>query len=320
MRRVALALIVSAGSASADTPVQRPEAIDLDRDMTAPGRAEFGFDGGGPVGAYAFGLQLGFLDRPMRIHTVTRETYPVDHRETVWLGGAWSLGASGSVVLDARMPLSHQTGDRWQGWGDDRPLDRWVAGDLDLGARLRVYHGDTFGAFLRGNVTFGTGNDREFAGEARYTASWLLIGRAQLAHGIVVAATGGIRLRGAEVQVADRLVGDEVLGGVGATLALPSIRGLYCDANQVRLTGELVGALGDDVAKKRGPSPVEARIGIVSRPRDWFAVAFRVGTHLDDQIGAPRFRAMLELAFEGPAVVEPAPDARPVEDEEDSDD
>ena len=169
----------------------------------------------------------------------------------------------------------------------------------------------------------GTGNDREFAGEARYTGSWLLIGRARLPAGIVVAATGGIRLRGAEVQVADRLVGDEVLGGLGATLPLPAIRGLYCDANDVRLAVEVVGALGDDVAKKRGPSPAEARIGIVSRPRDWFAVAFRVGTHLDDQIGAPRFRAMLELVFQGSPVVDHRSEA-PVEqgrdDDEDDDD
>src|SRR6185312_6561361 len=196
-------------------------------------RAEFGFDGGGDVATFALSLQLGYLDRPMRIHTVELETFPVEHRETVWLGGALALGPS--VVVDARMPLSHQTGARYQGFGDDRPLDRWVADDLSVGARLRVFAGSRLGAFLRGNVTFGTGNDREFAGEARYTASWLLIGRAKLPAGIVLAATGGIRLRGAEVQVADRLVGDEVLGGVGATLPLPAIRGLYCDANDVRL-------------------------------------------------------------------------------------
>jgi len=316
-------LLLLAGAAHADTPVQRPEAIDLDHDMTPPGRAEFGFDGGGDVATYAFGVQLGYLDRPMRIHTVELETFPVERRETVWLGGALSLGPS--VVVDARLPLSHQIGARYQGFGDDRALDHWVAGDLAIGARLRVFQGRRIGAFFRGNLTVGTGNDREFAGEARYTGSWLLIGRARLPAGIVVAATGGIRLRGAEVQVADRLVGDEVLGGVGATLPLPAIHGLYCDANDVRLAVEVVGALGDDVAKKRGPSPAEARIGILSKPRDWFAVAFRVGTHLDDQIGAPRFRAMLELVYQGPPVVEHHSEAPvPVDDEpgegDDSDD
>jgi hypothetical protein len=302
----ALALLLVAGAAHASTPVERPEAIDLDHDMTPPGRAELGFDGGGDVGAYALSLQLGFLDRPMRVHTVDRVTYPVEHRETVWLGGALTLGAS--VVVDARMPLSHQTGDRWRGWGDDRPLDRWVADDLGVGARVRVVHGDRFAAFFRGQLTFGTGNDHQFAGEARYTASWLLIGRATLPGGVVVAATGGVRLRAAEVQVADRLVGDELLGGIGASVPVPGC---------LHLTGELVGALGDDVAHERGPSPAEARIGVFARPRSWLAVAFRVGTHVDDQIGAPRLRAMLELVYQGPPVVERHVDAARDDDDDD---
>lgn len=303
----ALALLLVAGAARAGTPVERPEAIDLDRDLTPPGRAEFGFDGGGDVGAYALSLQLGYLDRPMRVHTVDRESYPVEHRETVWLGGALSLGPS--VVLDARLPLSHQVGDRWRGWGDERPLDRWVAGDLGVGARVRVVHGTRFAAFFRGALTFGTGNDHQFAGEARYTASWLLIGRATLPGGVVLAATGGVRLRGAEVQVADRLVGDELLAGVGASVPIPGC---------LHVTGELVGALGDDVAHHRGPSPAEARIGLLARPRSYLAVALRVGTHVDDQIGAPRLRAMLELVYTGPAVAE-RPAAEPGEDDEGDD-
>jgi hypothetical protein len=304
--KLVVALLLVAGAARAGT-VHRPEAIDLDTDMTPPGRAELGFDGGGDVGAYALSLQLGFLDRPMRVHTVDRVTYPVEHRETVWLGGALSLGSS--VVVDARMPLSHQTGDRWQSWGDERPLDRWVANDLDVGARIRVVHGARFSAFFRGGLTFGTGNDHQFAGDARYSASWLLIGRANLPGGIVLAATGGVRLRGAEVQVADRLVGDELLGAIGASVPVPGC---------LRVTGELVGVLGDDVAHQRGPSPAEARVGVLAHPRSWLAVALRVGTHVDDQIGAPRLRAMLELVYQGPPVVEHH--AETFDDEEDSDD
>jgi hypothetical protein len=301
--KTAAVLLLVAGAAHADTPVQRPEAIDLDTDMTAPGRAELGFDAGGDVGAYALALQLGFLDKPMRLHSVDLETYPVDHRETVWLGGALSLGSS--VVVDARLPLSHQVGDRWRGWGDNRPLDRWVAGDLALGARIRVVKHERFSAFFRGALTLGTGNDREFAGEARFTGSWLMIARATLPHDIVIAATGGIRLRDAEVEVADRLVGDELLAGIGAIVPVPGC---------LRVTGELVGALGDDVAHQRGPSPAEARVGLLAHPRSWLAVAFRIGTHLDDQIGAPRFRAMLELVYQGPPVME-----HPREDVEDED-
>ncbi len=303
MKPVAVLLLVAA-TAYADHPINRPEAIDVDHDMTPPGRGELGFDGGGDVPTYALSLQTQFLERPMRIHTVDRETFPVERRETAWLGGALSFG---SIVVDARMPLSHQVGARYAGFGDDRPLDRWVAGDLALGARVRVFRGDRLGAFLRMGATFGTGNDYQFAGEARYTLSWLLIARAQLPHDVIVAATGGIRLRGAEVQVADRLVGDEVLGGIGATVPIPGC---------LRLEGEVVGALGDDVAKKRGPSPAEARIGVLAHPRDNFAFAVRIGTHIDDQIGAPTFRAMLELIYTGPPVVEHRSEA-PVEDDED---
>ena len=274
MKALAALLLLGAATAHADHPINRPEAIDVDRDMTPPGRGEFGFDGGGEVGTFAL-----------------------------------SLG--GSVVVDARMPLSHQTGARYAGFGDDRPLDRWVAGDLALGARIRVFRGDRFGAFLRTAATFGTGNDYQFAGEARYTLSWLLVGRAKLPHDIVLAATGGIRLRGAEVQVADRLAGDEFLGGVGATVPIPGC---------LRLEGEIVGALGDDVAKKRGPSPAEARIGVIAHPRDYFAFAVRIGGHIDDQIGAPRFRAMLELIYTGPPVVERHREAPRDDDEEDDDD
>lgn len=301
------ALVLLAATAYADHPINRPEAIDVDHDMTPPGRGEFGFDGGGDVGTYALSLQTQFLDRPMRIHTVERETFPVEHRETAWLGGALALGSS--VVVDARMPLSHQTGARYAGFGDNRPLDRWVAGDLALGARVRVFHGERLAAFARMAATFGTGNDYQFAGEDRYTLSWLLIARAQLPRDIIVAATGGIRLRGAEVQVADRLVGDEVLGAIGASVPIPGC---------LRLEGELVGALGDDVAKKRGPSPAEARIGLSAHPRDYFAFAVRIGTHVDDQIGAPTFRAMLELIYTGPPVVEHRSDA-PVDDDDDDD-
>jgi hypothetical protein len=40
---------------------------------------------------------------------------------------------------------------------------------------------------------------------------------------------------------------------------------------------------------------------VVGRPRPGFAIGVRVGAGLDDQIGAPRFRATLELAWQAPA-------------------
>jgi hypothetical protein len=297
------ALSFAAGVAHADEPVDRPGAFEVDRETPPPGQAELGFDGGAPVGPWAASVGLGYLDRPFRLRTSQVEIFPIEHRQTVALGGALSLGPS--VVLDARLPLAHQVGDRMRGLGSDRPLDRWVIGDLALGLRIRV------GAlvsgsgrqrahlFVRGALTLGTGDDRDYAGEARFTAAWNIIGRFTLPHGVTLAATAGVRFRGAEVIVADRLLGDELTGGIGATYALPAVRGVWCAANEVRLTAEVVGVLGNSVTETRGPSPVEARVGMISRIRPWLAVAGRVGTGLDDHIGAPRFRGMLELVYSG---------------------
>jgi hypothetical protein len=291
-----LALVVACcGVAWADEPVDRPEAFQVDRDAPPPGQAEFSFDGGGPVNDWAVSLQLGYLDRPFRLYTSQVEVLPVERRETLALGGAVRIGPA--IVVDARMPLSHQTGDRFNMLGDDKPLDNWVPGDLGIGARLRLVERDLYSAFARGHVTFGTGDDFDFAGEARFTAAWMLIGRFTLPYGVVIAGNAGVRFRGAEVVVADRLLGDELFGAIGASYQLPAICGLYCDANHVRVTGELVGVLGNDVAGRRGSSPAEVRFGLVGQIRSWFAVAARVGTGINDQIGAPRFRALVELVY-----------------------
>jgi hypothetical protein len=298
-----VAAVLAPGSvappAFGDEPVDRPEAFDVDRETPPIGRAELGFDAGAPITGWAVGMQIGYLDRPMRLHTTTVRIFPVERRETLSIGGAFALGDA--FVVDARMPFSVQAGDRMQGLGDERPLDAWVPGDLGVGARLRVAKRERVQLFVRGHLTFGTGDDRDFAGEARFTAAWNLIARFTLPAGFVVAATAGVRFRRAEVLVADRLLGDELAGGIGATYELPAIRGLWCAANRVRVTAEVVGVLGDDVANQRGPSPVEGRVGMISRIRPWLAIAMRVGKGLDDQIGAPRFRAMFELVYEGNA-------------------
>jgi hypothetical protein len=300
-------VLASAALVHADEPIVRPTGFEADREASPPGRAEFSFDAGGSLGPrepgaaqagrWALGVQLGYLGHPLRLHTSRIEVFPVRHRQTLVLGGALAVGPA--IVVDARMPLSHQTGDRVQGLGDDSPLDNWVAGDLGLGARLRLTEREHHAAFVRGQLTLGTGNDFELAGEVNFTAAWMLIARAMPTDSIVVAATAGVRFRGVEVVVADRLLGDELFGAVGASYRLPAIRGLYCDANDVRVTAELAGALGNDVGNKRGPSPLEGKLGVVSRIRPWWAVAARVGAGQNDQIGAPRLRAMLELVYVG---------------------
>ena len=302
MRLAATAALVCAATvAHAGTPVDRPEAIDVDRDDAPLGRVELGFDSGAAVEAWGVGSRFEYLLRPITLSTTSAQTHPVDHRETLALGGALAIN---SIVLDLRMPLAHQVGDRYNGLGDDRALDRWVPGDLVIGARLRVAQRPSFGAFLRAELTLPTGDDYDFAGNASWSGAWSLIGRFNLGAGIVLAATAGIRLRGAEVMVADRLVGDETFGGLGVIVPVPPIAHLWCKAEQLKATADIVGVLGDKVDHKLGASPVEARLGLVITPLPGWAVGVRAGAGLDDQIGAPTFRATLELAWQ------PAPGAK----------
>lgn len=296
---VALACAASWRPVFADTVVNRPEGIEIDRDAPPPGRVEFGFDAGAPVGAWALGAQLGYVDRPIVLHDADVSIAPVRHRETLALGGALAIGQS--VVVDARVPLAHQVGDRLRGLGDDAALEHFVLGDITVGARLRVAGDDRTGAFLRGQLALPTGDDFQFAGDVRWSAAWLLAGRATIADRVVLGATAGIRIRAAEVEVADRLVGDELVFGAGAAVALPPIAGLWCVPDQLRATAEIVGVIGDHIGMQRGPSPVEARLGVVGRPRGGLAIGVRAGIGLDDQVGSPRFRVMLEAAWQAPA-------------------
>jgi hypothetical protein len=301
MKLVAAAMVFALASvAYADEPLDRPEAFEPDREAPPPGQAEFSFDGGAPVDGWALSAQLGYLDRPFRLHTVRVKIFPVNRRETLALGGALALGPA--ILIDARMPLAHQSGDRYQGLGDDRPLDANVIGDLGLGGRLRLVQRDLYSAFVRLHLTLPTGNDFDFAGEASFTAAWMLIGRLTLPERIVVAGTAGVRFRGREVIVADRLLGDELFAAVGASFQLPAIQGLYCDENEVRVTAELHGVLGNDVGDREGASPAEARVGAVAKIRPWLAVAVRLGKGIGDQIGAPRLRGMIEVAYIGGAL------------------
>ncbi len=314
-RALCAALIAVPAVAHADTPLDRPEAIDVDRDMTPPGQAEHGFDGGAPIGTWALGLELGYLDRPLRFHTVELETYPVDHRETARVGGAFAVGDS--VIVDARLPLSHQIGARYQGFGDDRPLDRWVMGDLVLGARLRVVERGGVSVFLRGELALPSGGVFDFEVVARWSGAWMCIARIEVGHGVVLSGTGGIRLRGEEVQVADQLVGDELVWGLGATVEIPPFIPLYCKPDQLKAMAEVVGVVGDDVDHQHGPSPVEGRLGVIGRVRPQYAIAVRVGTHLDDQIGAPTFRASIDLVYQpSPTTHAHAAPATPATDDE----
>lgn len=314
---VALVVALGAGAASADTPRSTPAAIEVDREAPPPGRAELGFDGGAPVEGWAAVLGVGYLSAPLTLRSTTAESTPIRRRETLSLGAALGLGET--VVLDARVPLSHQVGDRLVALGDDRALDRWVPGDLRIGGRIRVVKTTHVDALIRADVALPTGDDGDLAGEPSWALAWSLIGRFRLPVGVVVAATGGIRLRGAEVILADKLIGDELHGGVGIVVPIPPIRPLWCVAEQVKLTAEIVGILGDQVGEASGPSPAEGRFGLVTWPLENLSLGVRIGVGIGDQIGAPAWRGTFELTYHGserlipPASSEQAVEGEPLE-------
>jgi hypothetical protein len=159
-----------------------------------------------------------------------------------------------------------------------------------------------FSVFARADIGFPTGNEDSFAGDSGWNVAWSLIGRFALPAGISLSAAGGIRLRGDEVRVADRIQSNELFGAAGIVVPVPPIRPLWCVREQVRLSAEIAAVLGDSVAGAKGPSPIEARIGLVTHPRDNITLGFRVGAGLvDDEIGAPRWRALVELTLWGTA-------------------
>jgi hypothetical protein len=268
----------------ADTPLDKPEAIEIDRAETPAGRTEFSFEAGAPVNEWGATVAFGWLERPIAFG----ELHPVRRRESVSIGGAIALG---TVVFDARVGGAHQIGDRL-GIG---PLDKFVSTDLRAGVRLHVAGGEQRSVFVRAELSVPTGDDGDFAGEASWSLAWRLVGRLQIER-VVLAANAGIRLRGREVTVGDRLVGDEGLFAVGVGVPLPALRPLWCERAML-VTGEIVGVIGDDVGIGKSPSPIEARVGVVGRVTGEWTIGVRGGAGLDDEIGAPRFRATAELTY-----------------------
>jgi hypothetical protein len=337
-RRFRIALSIAFGAlgvangnpARADLPRDTPAAIEVDRDAAPAGRVGFGFEGGEPVDAWGASIATGWIERPIRLDSGTfgdgsPATQPVRRRETLSLGGALALGDS--VVIDARIRTSHQVGDRLLAAGNPEGLARYVFHDVRFGGRIRIAGDRDRAAMLRGELTLPSGNTDQFAGDARWTAAWSLIGRATLPRAIVIAGNVGIRLHGVEVAVGDRLVGDELFAAAGVAVPL-SVVGSRGWVEQVAVAGELAGALGDHVGKLSGPSPLEARAGVIVRALPELTIGARAGFGLDDQIGAPSIRAVIEAAWtprvtrptEPATAPPPSLPASPVPDDEPDDD
>lgn len=268
-----VALLLIGGAAHADTPSTRSTAVEVDRADAPAGRVELGFDGGAPLPGWGASIGVGLLDKPL----VLNGDPPVRLRETVVLGGALAIGER--VVLDLRVPMSRQVGDG---------MTRYNLGDTRLAARVRIAGDAGTAVLLRGALTFPTGDDGDYAGDLHWSAQWNLIGRATIGD-VVLAASAGIHLRGAEVAIGDRVVGDEVVYAAGAVVPL----------GPLALTGEIVGAIGDKSADIRGPSPVEADGGVIWHALPELTIGVRGGAGLDAQLGSPAWRAMLEVAWQG---------------------
>lgn len=297
MTRAALAIALCSSTAFADAPRDAPTEIDVDRGDAPPGRTELGFDGGAPVAGWGATLAGSWLEAPISFGLPGGETSePVRRRQSVIVGGALSLGDA--AVLDARWAGSRQLGSRLRGTGDERALDRYVPSDLRIGARLRVMTKPHFDLFVRGELAFPTGDQQDFAGDPGVSVAWRLIARATVGPGIVLAASAGLRLRGQEVLIGDRSLGNESLAAAGLVFPLPAIRPLWCE-HQVMLTAEASAIVGDDVGVARGPSPVELRAGVISRPRPAWTIGVRVGRGVTDEIGSPTLRATIELTYQG---------------------
>lgn len=316
-------LVLSVPAAHADRPRDTPTAIEVDRDTAPAGRVGLGFDDGAPVDAWGVSIAAGWIDRPIDLGAGafgggSPRTQPVRRRETLALGGALALGER--IAIDLRLRGSHQVGDRLAAAGNPDRLARWVFQDVRLGGRIRIVGGGERTALVRAELTLPTGDDQQFAGDARWTAAWSLIGRAVVARDVAIAGTVGIRLHGAEVAVGDRLIGDALFGAAGASVPLRAL-GLTGAAERVAVTGELIGALGDHVGDLAGPSPIEARIGAIAQLSSELSVGAHAGFGLGDQIGAPRIRALLEVAW-APRVarrVQPPAPVPPASDDADDD-
>ena len=120
------------------TPTRRsttPAAIEVDREAPPPGRPELGFDGGAPIEGWAAAVSLGWLERPIVLRHQVGESAPVARRADPGARRRGRARARGGRRCAAA--ASRQQGDRLRlagGGGEARALDRWVPGDLRLGA------------------------------------------------------------------------------------------------------------------------------------------------------------------------------------------
>jgi len=318
---VAVVVIAAPAVAIAETPTDAPAAIDVERWAATATGWWAGLDDARVVGFghLAVGLTTSAIARPIGLTAPNGDDLgaPVAHRATVTVAAAY--GVTDSVEVDLAAPLVIQGGDRLTAVGEPRALRRVTSGDVRVGAKIQLITGPRVTAALGATLTLPTGNEGHYAGEASWVADW---------HGLVMVRSGpialgigvGVRLRGEEVALSpEQVAGNELTGAVALSWQVPTIPGVYCDWTQLRAIAELDGVLGDTVGGQRGPSPIEARLGVRGRIWRGWTVGVTAGRGLVGEVGSPRWRGVVEVSWrDEPRTDVPAPRARaPVDDDDD---
>jgi hypothetical protein len=294
-----LATAAAAATARADTPTDAPTATDVERWTASATSWWAGLEDPRVVGLghLAFGLTASGITQPIRLTSATGEDLgaPVSRRLALLASAAY--GVTDSVEIDASFPIYLQDGDRLEAVGDPRGLRAVTRGDLRLGGKFQVVDRAVLRAGFAADVVLPTGDDLHYAGEASWVLHWRALAALELGP-IGIAFAAGVRIRGEEVLLAaGQVAGNEVVGGVALAYRLPPISGVICDWTQLRLIAEVDGVVGDTVGEVRGPSPFEARVGIRGRIWRGWTIGVVGGRGLTDEVGAPRWRGVLEVSW-----------------------
>ena len=303
------ALIPAAASAD---PVDAPAAVDVDRWTATATGWWAGIDDARAIGLghLAVGITTSYTRDPIVLSGTGAAGLgaPVSDRTT--LGIAAAYGVTDTVELRVVLPLVIQSGDRLTRAGDPRPLQQVVTADIQAGGKINLVSRRGLDVALAAGVVLPTGNEAHFAGDEGWLAD--VRGLAGYTRGrLGLGAMAGVRIRATEVALSpQQIVGNELLGALAVSYALPAIPRLTCDWTQLRAIVELDGVLGDDVGDKRGPSPLELRAG--GRGRIWqgWTIGVTLGRGLTDEVGAPSFRFAVDVSWRDEPRTEPRP--RPV--------
>jgi hypothetical protein len=281
-----------AGSpALADDLLEKPTAIEVDRHAPGASSSWLGLDDATVIGLGHWAGRAGFslASRPI---TLGPGRAPVEYRGTLSAAIAW--GATETIEIGAMFPLVLQSGERLAALGDPAALQTVAAGDVRVGGKAQLVRGRRVDVAIGFAIGLPSGADDHFAGDASWTADWRGLVGARLGW-LELAAGAGVRLRGREVALDPmQAIGNELHAALAASM---SISRLTCGYDQVRLIAEIDGVVGDNVGGERGPSPFEARVG--ARVRLWrgWTIALAGGRGIVDEVGAPAWRALVDVAW-----------------------